>query len=90
MSEKRGPNFMQLVFHKISRDAIPPGGGLADGIRLFTEPGRFQQVAKEAFAWVDKAIAVMKTAPDNPYGDDDEAIAAAILERIEERLNTHD
>jgi hypothetical protein len=33
---------------------------------------------------VEQAIAVVKTAPDNPFGDD-EAIAGEILRRVDEK-----
>jgi hypothetical protein len=42
------------------------------------------QYAREATAWVEEAIAVVRTAPDNPYATDEE-IAGAIPKGIEER-----
>ncbi len=41
-------------------------------------------MAREATVWVEAAIAVVKTAPDNPYRSDEE-IAGAILKGIEEK-----
>ena len=35
------------------------------------------------------ALQLVKAAPDNPYGDDDEAIAIAILEKIDTRRINH-
>jgi hypothetical protein len=32
--------------------------------------------------WVDKVVDAIKTAPGSPYGQDNETIAAAILEKI--------
>jgi len=83
MERKHGPNFMQLAIHRVARDAIPDGGGLADGIRLYTDSEHRQALFREAFAWVDDVIAAVRAAPDNPYGDDEEEIAAAILCKIE-------
>jgi hypothetical protein len=68
MGMKQGPNVRKLIVHKMSLLMIPPGS---------------KEPARDATAWVEQAIAVVKTAPDNPYGDDDEAIAGAILEGIE-------
>ncbi len=75
---------MRLVFYKVVRDAIPPGGGMADGLAFLADVAGMRAAYRAAFAWVDEAIAAVKAAPDNPYGDDDEAIAAAILARLED------
>lgn len=79
-----GPNVRKLIAHKMSVDAIPPGGGFNAGID-FILSGKINESAKRATEWVQKAIAVFKTAPDNPFGDDDEAIADHLLKGIEER-----
>lgn len=83
-----GPNVKRLIAHKMSLLAIPIGSGkdsLGLGVEALMNHGKFASIAAEASDWVQKAIAVMKTAPDNPYGDDDEAIAGALLKGIEER-----
>ena len=80
-----GPNFKKLVCQKMAVDAIPPDGGLMDGIKFFQ--GDIAGAAREAQAWVRQAIDAVKAAPANPYGDDDEAIAGEILRQIEERQN---
>jgi hypothetical protein len=84
---KQGPNVRSLIVRKMSLLMIPVGSKepLETGIRALMEPGRIGAVAREATDWVMAAIAVVKTAPDNPYGDDDEAIAGRILADIEER-----
>lgn len=76
---------MKLVLFRQAQIAVPPGGGLAAGLRLFTDPEFNRQTFAEAVAFVEQALAVAKTAPDNPYGEDDEAIAAAIFDEIETR-----
>jgi hypothetical protein len=48
-------------------------------------PGNLGAVAREATAWVEQALTAVKTAPDNPHGDTDEAIAEEILRGIEAR-----
>lgn len=84
----QGPNVKKLIAHKMSLLMVPPGcgNGLQTALAALTKPGNVVAVAKEATMWVNEAIAVMKTAPDSPYGDDDEAIAGAILAKIEEKL----
>lgn len=86
---KHGPHFMKLVFRKIAKDAVPDGSGFADGIvaglDLFTTPGRFSDLAHDAFGWVEAAIQTVRSAPDNPYGDDEETIAGVILAQLEKR-----
>lgn len=83
-----GPNVRRLIARKMSLLAIPAGSdkdSLALGAEMFTNRDKFTRIATEANAFVQVAIAVMKAASDNPYGDDDEAIAGAILKGIEDR-----
>ena len=69
------------------REAIPPGGGNAFGSALlfFQDAEHRKAVVENAKAKMDAAIQLVKSAPDNPYGDDDEAIAGELLRRIEEK-----
>lgn len=87
MSKPIGPNVKKLIIRKMSLDAIPPGGGFQDGIE-FLASNRLAESGRNAAEWVQQALAVFKTAPDNPYGDDDEAIAGELLRRIEEMQKT--
>jgi hypothetical protein len=80
-----GPNVTKLIMKFVTREAIPPGGGLADGIEFFTNPEKRKKVLTAAEVYAVEAIRVIKTAPDNPYGDDDEAIAGMILEKIAQK-----
>ena len=82
---EHGPNVKKLIVLFISRGAIPAGGGLADGIEFFRNPERRKDILAQAEANAIQAIQVIKSAPDNPYGEDDEAIAGDLLKRIEER-----
>jgi hypothetical protein len=78
-----GPNERKLISMKMSKIMIPDGGSVLDGFNALTNPGKLGEVAREATGWVKQAMEVVKSAPDNPYGDDNEAIAAEVLRRIE-------
>ena len=82
-----GPNVRKLWTHKMSRDAIPDGGGFVDGLEFFTNPEKRQRIMREAEAWVAQAIAVVRTAAEpNPWREaSDEAIAGELLRLIDER-----
>jgi len=81
-----GPNVTKLIFKFIGREAIPQGGGFADGIEFFSNPERRKHVLAKAESKALAAIQLIKTAPDNPFGDNDEEIAGMILKKIEERM----
>lgn len=84
--QKIGPNVKRLIARKMSLLAIPAGSGknsFAVGLEAISNRGKFASIAAQASDWVRQAIAVMKTAPDNPYATDEE-IAGAILQGTEE------
>jgi hypothetical protein len=81
-----GPNVRRLVAHKVSVDAVPKGGHIGHAMGFLSSPEKILAGTRAAQEWVAAAIAVVKAAPNNPYGDDDEAIAGEILRQIEERL----
>jgi hypothetical protein len=81
----QGPNVKKLICHKISLDAVPPGGGFQSAIEFLSDKDRIVSSARSATQWVETALAAVKAAPGNPYGDDDEAIAGEILRQIEEK-----
>jgi hypothetical protein len=81
---KKISNFDKLVVYKIFLIAVPPDGGLNDALGLFLTPGYLGDVAAQATDWAKAAIAAVKESPDNPYGDDDEAIAGEIMRRVGE------
>jgi hypothetical protein len=86
----QGHNVKKLICHKMALLMIPSGAGFLEGLQALTTPGNVGKLAREATAWVEQAIAVVKSAPDNPYGNDDEAIAGEVLRQIEEKKrNTH-
>lgn len=78
-------NVTKLAIHIASNKAIPSGGGFADGVKWLLDPERRKADMKEAFDTATKFIAAIKDTPDNPYGDDDESIAGAILKELEKR-----
>jgi hypothetical protein len=78
----QGPNVKRLIVYRMSQLMVPPGGDIADAIEAIRKPGNIGAVAREATAWVERAIALVKTAPDNPYPDD-ESIAGALFAEIE-------
>jgi hypothetical protein len=80
-----GPNVTKLITQFIAREAVPPGGGLVSGLKFFQDKEYRKQVLKKAEADALTAIKAIQSAPDNPYGDDPEVIAGALLEKIRER-----
>lgn len=80
-----GPNVKKLIIRKMSVDAIPSNGGLADGLKFLSSAESIRNGCRDATQWVADAIAAVKAAPNNHFGDDDEAIAGEILRQIEER-----
>lgn len=88
MSNKRrqlGPNAQKLFIRFISREAIPSGGDITDGTKFFLDKVHREKVMDKAFTNFEAAITAVRLAPDNPYGDNEEIIAGAILEQIEQR-----
>ena len=79
-----GPNVKKLLAHFIALEAVPRGGGFADGWNFLADNDRRRRGMARAMSNLEAALTALKSAPDNPYGDDDEAIAAAILERVED------
>lgn len=79
---KHGPKVRALIIHKFSRDAVPSGGGIADALGVLSSPEKLNGGMKQAEEWVMQSIQAVKDATDNPYGDDNEAIATAIMEEM--------
>ena len=86
-----GPNLKKLVAHKMSYDAIPAGGGLADAMAFVTDPEALVSGARRAQEWVQLAIKAVRTAAEpNPWKNaDDETIAEEILKQLEAKLKKH-
>jgi len=82
------PNVTKLIIKFIAREAVPPGGGLASGLEFFGNPERRKQVLESAESKAIQAIQLVKSAPDNPFGNDDESIARELLSQIKKRQLT--
>lgn len=67
----------------MAREAIPANGSVIDGLAFLLDRNRIAVVALRAKAEARRAIDAVKLSEGNPYGDDDEAIASAILKEIE-------
>jgi len=75
----------RLQAHIMSTRAIPPGGGLLDGIRFLRDPARVRALARQAASETATYIAAVRdTADADPSWTDDE-IAAKILDALKER-----
>jgi len=76
-----GPNVRRLIVAKMSRDAVPPGGGLADAVR-FLASGGLGEAAARAQAWAFGAVDAVRASP-GWAGRGDEEIAGEILRRAD-------
>ena len=86
----QGPNVKKLIAHRASSLMIPPGScqgrgeALAHVVSQLTDKANLIEKIMEAAKWVEDALSLVKSFPDNPHGDDDEAIAGEVLRKIEE------
>lgn len=82
-----GPNVKKLIAARMALILIPNGSAepFLVGVRALQDRDKIAAAWKEAAQWVEDAIAVVKTAPDNPYGDDSEEIAGVLVQKIDER-----
>lgn len=80
-------NMRRLAVHKMSIDAVPKGGGVADAVRFLMDKEAMLTAARNAEAWAKAAVqAVRDASAPNPWRNaDDEAIAGEILRRLDER-----
>lgn len=77
----QGPNVRKLIVRKMTLIMVPACGGLQSVASCLTRPGGIEQAAREASDWVETVLSSVKSSLDNPYGDDDEAIAGEILSK---------
>jgi hypothetical protein len=82
---KIGPNLKKLMAHKMAIDMIPPGGDPFAFVETIMDGKKHAAVAAAALEWSILAVNAVRSAVDNPYGDDEEVIAGEILKQIEER-----
>jgi hypothetical protein len=81
------PNVKRLIILRLSREAIPDGGGLIDGLLFFSDPDKRKKNLDDSARWVKQAIeAVRGGAEPNPWKNaSDEVIAGEILQRSADR-----
>jgi len=89
VTEKLSPSVRKLVIVRMSRIAIPDGGGFADGLEFFTNAEKRRRIMAEAETWVASAIQLVRSAAEpNPWREaDDEAIAGELLRRVDKRVS---
>jgi|GEM_PF-5953582 len=80
-----GKNVSKLMAYFIAREAVPPGGGISSALDFFMDDARRKEILEKATSEMVKFLDAIKNAPDNPYGDDDELIAGALLKKIDEK-----
>jgi hypothetical protein len=80
----QGQNVKKLIVRFMSRQAIPHGGGMADGISFLTDKKAIIEAARNATVLAFEAIDLVRAAPDCEWTTDEE-IAAQIVASIEER-----
>lgn len=75
-----GPNlekFIQLVMSRFDSNKPPTGNKRRDERRV-------KMLRKRATTYCNRAVALYKSSTSNPFGDDEEKIAADISKQIEE------
>lgn len=87
---KLGPNMKRLLSFWVSRLAVPPGAGMSAAISTFTTPGKLADLTRQALSEIDVALTAMRAAPDNPYGNDEEVIAGAIVDELQKKTGRAD
>jgi hypothetical protein len=85
---KLGPHVKRLLSYKMAKDAIPDGGGFADGVKFLSSKESIVAGFQSATEWIKAALlAVRQAGEPNPWKDaTDEEIAAHIIERLEKRV----
>lgn len=81
-----GPNVTKLIIRFAANETIPPGSDpFAGVVEFFHDPEKRRAIMAKAEGKAMTAIALVMSARDNPYGDDFEAVAAALLAGLAER-----
>ena len=84
-NEKLKKKKKRLFIRFVSREAIPNGGDIADGTKFFLDSEHREEVLDRAWENFNMAIFAIRSASDNAFGDDVEAIAAAILKACQDK-----
>lgn len=76
---------IRLIAHVASVDMVAPDDTMTSFVTKLTKTNFLPDGLGAAARKAEEMIALVKSAPDNPYGDDDEAIAAEIMRRFDAR-----
>lgn len=82
-----GTNVKRLWAMKMAKDAIPDGGGFAEGLKFLSSKESIVSGAKAASEWTKNAIELVRQAAEpNPFKDSsDEEIAGELIARAERK-----
>ena len=75
---------LQLITRIASYIMVPRGGNIYDAIEHLSDKDKLMNALRKAQQRTRDYIEGIKNSRDNPYGDDEEAIAKAILDKLEE------
>lgn len=81
---EHGPNVRELICRRMTALMVSNNEPGNSRDSLLSRVEQLSSIAKSATNWVEYALQLIKTAKDNPYLDDDEKIAEAILHAIDE------
>lgn len=82
-SKPLGENVKRLFSLTFARMAVPLGSGVAGAMKVI-ESGKMPSISRQAMHKVEAMLSSVKAATDNPYGNDDEVIAAELLKRLDD------
>jgi hypothetical protein len=82
-----GPNLKELMILRVSVVAVPHGAERGAALKFICQPGGMTRGFRDALAWCDQAINLVRTAAEpNPWKDaSEEVIAGEVLRRVKER-----
>lgn len=84
------PNIRRLLAEFTTAESLPKSNAtLADAIASLSSKEKILENSRKGLARLNEALLAIKSAPDNPYGEDDEEIAGVILKAIEEKRGNH-
>jgi len=80
-----GPCFMKLFSRFLAVATVPHGGGIDNVIRFFGDSAHRKSLLDDAMKQTEGAIELIRSAPDNTLGTDEETIACFIMQKVYER-----
>ena len=81
------PNIKKLIIIKMSKDALPNGSTIMDGLQFLSSKEKMSEGFRQSKKWILEVIGILKQAGEpNPYKTmSDEDIAGELLNKIEQR-----